>query len=183
MGGMTAPDGLPQSTAAGADSFSEDLRALYGAVDDHDDAHQGMGTAWRKQYCTSVCIMWMLDKSQAGQPARCQPPPAQPKRGLHHTSPSLLCASRLHCTYKHCHSNCACVCCLSATRLAFGETSAVLVVAVPLTSEDDVARRLDRTLDTMARRTCVCVFLAVRCRPLCLACNGPASGESDRTPP
>ena len=38
----------------------------------------------------------------------------------------------------------------------------MLVVAAPLTSEDDVARRLDRTLDTMARRTCVCVLLAVR---------------------
>ena len=36
-----------------------------------------------------------------------------------------------------------------------------MCAAVPLTSEEDVARRLDKTLDAMARRTCVLVMLAV----------------------
>ena len=33
--------GPPQSTGFRADSFSEDLRAIYGAVDDEGEAHQG----------------------------------------------------------------------------------------------------------------------------------------------
>ena len=51
---MTAPDGLPQSTAGREDFFSEDLRAIYGAVDDDEEALQGMGSAWHKQGCIAA---------------------------------------------------------------------------------------------------------------------------------
>ena len=62
---MTAPEGVQQSTAVGADSFSEDLRALYGAVDADEEVHQGMGSnnALSRHLC-------MLDKAQSGRSAR-----------------------------------------------------------------------------------------------------------------